>query len=88
MPEMEYHLPGRCELTYPLARTNREGQVPNYHRTEDPDWLLHRPNLFQQRIWNATDIDFTHAIVLLKVTHSPLVTLHVYENWQRWPVID
>jgi len=64
MPEMEYHL---ADITYPS--TNREGKVPNYHRTEDPDWLLHRPNLFQQRIWSATNIDFTHAIVLLKVRH-------------------
>jgi len=30
-------------------RTNREGQVPIYHRTEDPDW---HPKLFQRWICN------------------------------------
>src|SRR6267142_658995 len=31
---------------------------------------LHCHNFFQQRIWNAPDPDFTHAIVLLERSHE------------------
>ena len=76
MPEMEHH-PRKVVVTVEQIRprTNREGQVPIYHETEDA--VLSAPGMASSlpQIVNATDVDFTHAIVLLKcskqVRHTP-----------------